>query len=159
MEPMDLSAAAAADDAMPEHNPSGRDFVRSNLKRKKTTDKRRRLGRRKPSPRGEPNESIFKAYGDSGAMELARTYSEGQEPDACIAHFGGCPMAEASEAERPVMLGEYCQLLRTNAQFRWLFLAYLVNQSGNWVNYIASLALIKGVARHSSFRGHSSSQR
>eukprot|EP01052_Picozoa_sp_SAG31_P005840 SAG31_NODE_263_length_18841_cov_17.270996_8_plen_151_part_00 len=78
---LDLSAAAAAaDDAMPEHNPSGREFVRSNLKRKKKD--KRRLGRRKSSPRGEPNESIFKAYGDTGAMELERTYSEGQEPDA-----------------------------------------------------------------------------
>ena len=42
----------------------------------------------------------------------------------------------------PVRLSEYCSLLVGNRRFRYMFSSYLLTNTGKWVNYIASLALI-----------------
>jgi MFS family permease len=42
-----------------------------------------------------------------------------------------------------IRVSDYCALLRDNPRFRYLFSAYLVTNSGNWINYVAALAFIR----------------
>jgi|EP01047_Picozoa_sp_COSAG01_P067721 MFS family permease len=42
-----------------------------------------------------------------------------------------------------IALSDYCALLRSNRRFRYLFAAYLVTNSGNWINYVAALAFVR----------------
>lgn len=48
-------------------------------------------------------------------------------------------MAEEADG---IALSDYCSLLGRNSRFRCLFAAYLVTNSGNWINYVAALAFI-----------------
>lgn len=41
-----------------------------------------------------------------------------------------------------IRASEYCKLLQDNGRFRCLFSAYLVTNSGNWINYVAALKFI-----------------
>lgn len=54
------------------------------------------------------------------------------------------------DAAAPIQLSEYCGLLRDNKRFRYLFSGYLITNSGNWINYIAALALIHRLLDDSS---------
>ena len=44
-----------------------------------------------------------------------------------------------------IRVSDYCALLRDNSRFRCLFSAYLVTNSGNWINYVAALAFIRAL--------------